>query len=241
MMAGREAEKADDRPVDPSDLRFDDIWWSGDQPPTTCGPLRSLVDGRLHFCVVPAAFWCFICYFFFCVWICLARPPDQDFAGLINWNRGLAEFVSATFFEKCSVKRYPLGQVIAWSSGSCRRMRIWRSTSQESVPWQMASWTQYPHGSHGSSVQSQSFGTSISSAFFRFLSLIFLRCWKAAGRQQISGLVSFILDRWAMVGSFCPGMEETLQLHPGISRGAPGLVGLLGLSKWFNLSYRTTI
>lgn len=25
MMAGREAEKADDRPVDPSDLRFDDI------------------------------------------------------------------------------------------------------------------------------------------------------------------------------------------------------------------------
>ena len=41
---------------------------------------------------------------FFCVWICLARPPDQDFAGLINWNRGLAEFVSATFFEKCSVK-----------------------------------------------------------------------------------------------------------------------------------------
>ena len=98
---------------------------------------------------------------FNCVLKCLARPPDQDFAGLINWNRGLAEFVSATFFDKCSVKRYPLwDQVIAWSSGSCRRMHIWRSTSQESVPRQIASWTQYPHGS---SVQSQSFETSISS------------------------------------------------------------------------------
>ena len=104
MMAGREAEKADDRPVDPSDLRFDDIWWSGDQPPTTCGPLRSLVDGRLHFCVVPAAFWCFICYFFFVsgyVWQGLRIKILPDWStGIVAWPSSFQPLFSKNAVSK---------------------------------------------------------------------------------------------------------------------------------------------